>query len=94
MGVVSVSPAQEISPATKTYMPVVNQTIILSKVNDPIARPPSTIATMSSKDPSKTSKDKDKSKVHKLSLKGSAKLVAEFVRCLPPPAASRKLPRS
>lgn len=25
-------------------------------------------------------KDKDKSKVHKLSLKGSAKLVAEFVR--------------
>jgi len=33
---------------------------------------------MSSKDPSKTSKDKDKSKVHKLSLKGSAKLVAEF----------------
>ncbi|KFH41054.1 Mitotic spindle checkpoint component-like protein [Hapsidospora chrysogenum ATCC 11550] len=33
---------------------------------------------MSSRDPSKTSKDKDKSKVHKLSLKGSAKLVAEF----------------
>lgn len=34
-------------------------------------------------------KDKDKSKVHKLSLKGSAKLVAEFVRHLdlrlPPP---------
>lgn len=27
----------------------------------------------------KESKDKDKSKVHKLSLKGSAKLVAEFV---------------
>ena len=26
------------------------------------------------------SKDKDKSKVHKLSLKGSSKLVAEFVR--------------
>ena len=25
-------------------------------------------------------KDKDKSKVHKLSLKGSAKLVSEFVR--------------
>lgn len=32
---------------------------------------------MSSKEPSK---DKDKSKVHKLSLKGSSKLVAEFVR--------------
>lgn len=31
---------------------------------------------MSSKD---ASKDKDKSKVHKLALKGSAKLVAEFV---------------
>lgn len=25
--------------------------------------------------------DKDKSKVHKLSLKGSARLVAEFVSC-------------
>lgn len=34
---------------------------------------------MSSKEASK-SKDKDKSKVHKLSLKGSARLVAEFVR--------------
>lgn len=34
---------------------------------------------MSSKETSK-SKDKDKSKVHKLSLKGSARLVAEFVR--------------
>ncbi|KAJ4185250.1 Mitotic spindle checkpoint component mad2 [Fusarium falciforme] len=32
---------------------------------------------MSSKEASK-SKDKDKSKVHKLSLKGSARLVAEF----------------
>jgi mitotic spindle assembly checkpoint protein MAD2 len=32
---------------------------------------------MSEKPPSK---DKDKSKVHKLSLKGSSKLVAEFVR--------------
>lgn len=29
----------------------------------------------------KPTKDKDKSKVHKLSLKGSARLVAEFVRC-------------
>lgn len=28
-------------------------------------------------------KEKDKSKVHKLSLKGSAKLVAEFVSILP-----------
>ncbi len=28
--------------------------------------------------------EKDKSKVHKLSLKGSAKLVAEFVSALPP----------
>ena len=36
-------------------------------------------AEMSSKETSK-SKDKDKSKVHKLSLKGSARLVAEFVR--------------
>lgn len=27
-----------------------------------------------------SSKDKDKSKVHKLALKGSARLVAEFVR--------------
>jgi hypothetical protein len=34
---------------------------------------------MSSKEATK-SKDKDKSKVHKLSLKGSARLVAEFVR--------------
>lgn len=33
---------------------------------------------MSSKAPEKE-KDKDKSKVHRLSLKGSAKLVAEFV---------------
>ena len=31
---------------------------------------------MSSKE---ASKDKDKSKIHKLALKGSAKLVAEFV---------------
>lgn len=29
--------------------------------------------------PKESSKDKDKSKVHKLSLKGSSKLVAEFV---------------
>ncbi len=39
----------------------------------------------------KSSKDKDKSKVHKLSLKGSARLVAEFVSitspaCFPDPA--------
>lgn len=34
-----------------------------------------------SKDKSK-SKDKDESKVHKLSLKGSSRLVAEFVRLL------------
>ena len=33
---------------------------------------------MSSKESSKD-KEKDKSKIHKLSLKGSAKLVAEFV---------------
>lgn len=33
---------------------------------------------MSSKESSKD-KDKDKSKIHKLSLKGSSKLVAEFV---------------
>ncbi len=32
-------------------------------------------------------KDRDKSKVHKLSLKGSGKLVAEFVSCPPPPEA-------
>jgi hypothetical protein len=40
---------------------------------------------MASKEPPKE-KDKDKSKVHKLSLKGSAKLVAEFVS-LPPSSA-------
>ncbi|GJN69985.1 mitotic spindle checkpoint component mad2 [Purpureocillium lilacinum] len=33
---------------------------------------------MSSKEASSTAKDKDKSKVHKLSLKGSSRLVAEF----------------
>lgn len=38
---------------------------------------------MSSKETSKSKdKDKDKSKVHKLSLKGSARLVAEFVRLI------------
>ncbi len=37
-----------------------------------------------------TEKEKDKSKVHKLSLKGSARLVAEFVRPkLPQPPRSR-----
>jgi mitotic spindle assembly checkpoint protein MAD2 len=40
-------------------------------------------AEMSSKETSKSKdKDKDKSKVHKLSLKGSARLVAEFVRLI------------
>lgn len=38
-----------------------------------------------SEKPSK--KDKDTSKVHKLSLKGSARLVAEFVRLNPQPTA-------
>lgn len=38
----------------------------------------------------KESKDKDKSKVHKLSLKGSAKLVAEFVSRDPIPG---RIPR-
>lgn len=48
-------------------------------------RPDTIRTTMSSKESSK-SKDKDKSKVHKLSLKGSSRLVAEFVRfvSLPP----------
>lgn len=35
---------------------------------------------MSSSKAASAPKDKDKSKVHKLSLKGSARLVAEFVR--------------
>lgn len=40
----------------------------------------------------KPSKEKkDTSKVHKLSLKGSAKLVAEFVRFLPSPLSSSPL---
>jgi len=46
----------------------------------PIRRP-----AMSSKEASSTAKDKDKSKVHKLSLKGSSRLVAEFVRLSRPP---------
>lgn len=35
-------------------------------------------------------KERDKSKVHKLSLKGSARLVAEFVRRLPCSSGERK----
>jgi hypothetical protein len=94
--VVSVSPHPSFCHylPTKTSPPQPNMPVISKfnhrshKVDNQIARPLSTIATiatMSSKDPSKTSKDKDKSKVHKLSLKGSSKLVAEFVRCFPPP---------
>lgn len=53
----------------------------------PIRRP-----AMSSKEASSTAKDKDKSKVHKLSLKGSSRLVAEFVRLSrPPPPATASL---
>jgi hypothetical protein len=33
--------------------------------------------------PKESEKEKDSSKVHKLALRGSAKLVAEFVRPLP-----------
>lgn len=43
-----------------------------------------------SEKPSK--KDKDTSKVHKLSLKGSARLVAEFVRLRPQPTAESFFP--
>jgi hypothetical protein len=56
----------------------------------------STKPTSKSKSSKPATKDKD-GKVHKLSLKGSAKLVSEFVYLLlppPPPFSSSFLPRA
>lgn len=74
----------DLHPATasKQNCPSLNpnpQLSIAITWNTPFSTVPTGTHKMSSKETSK-SKDKEKSKVHKLSLKGSARLVAEFVR--------------